>query len=768
MTTTAEGTTALDISDIISFSIQFVRCNRNPAGREAFNDLYAGDLPNWKNLFNHTSPRSETDARVVANVRNILRDMIVDDMILPEAYSTPGADDATKRILIVPFFENANYSIGYEFAGRSHTQRFSATSFETMIEQGLARSPAITDFYILVGMSHMHFSPIDADLDYQNFSHTSMDTNPIVAPAGVAASAVVASRRSSMTGPSATDIAAAVSGAVATQLQTSTSTGYGRTHHGYAGPAAIYIFNHSVLRDDIRQRYLNRLAKKPMSKVIINTAYSTDTIGVRATVPCFFYPDMQLAAGTTRGTQGLERVICADGTLFVVRSIKYSTVQKLPATKLKTNSFVGIRTWYDELMNTMHDHGVYVHPFWAFRPACTASWGFEAQNSQIEPDRDLPYELRDTLVAMSGAIYAHLSKPGTFTKESELHTLLETCPGDGYRVLKLIVLRTHPGYQEQPGVYLRQYPQQQKDESLLYFSLVFKDYLFLQGYVFGMVQSLNDEDTQDIFISSCRYANYLTRRTREKRLISAASFRQDTIVDTLTQFLESFDSPLQHDREMEKQRARLEKTKLFVKKPFSSPLGRKKVTKVNAINAGPEEPTMAIVPYQGSTEEETSDNDELFVDALESETGIQDYESSQVHAIFASKMEDIELEMMGLDMPEDSKEAIIHDRFCFAISQAKEDPKKVFVGDCIVCRKQHTFDNCPILKDHEFLKNHYIQFCQLLRKHQRSLNNTTSGETKKKSVNFVSRDSSYANKNVGSVLDEEKPISQDFQRGSRW
>ena len=123
---------------------------------------------------------------------------------------------------------------------------------------------------------------------------------------------------------------------------------------------------------------------------------------------------------------------------------------------------------------------------------------------------------------------------------------------------------------------------------------------------------------------------------------------------------------------------------------------------------------------------------------------------------------------MGLETPEDLKEAIIHDWFCFTVTQAKQDPKKAFAGDCIVCRKQHTFDDCPILKDHEFLKNHYIQFCQLLRKHQRSLNNPPSGEAKKKTVNYVSRDFGRGGKNTGSVLDEEKPIRQDFQRGSCW
>ena len=35
------------------------------------------------------------------------------------------------------------------------------------------------DYFIEVGMSQFHFTPIDTNLDYSNWGNTSMDVNPI-------------------------------------------------------------------------------------------------------------------------------------------------------------------------------------------------------------------------------------------------------------------------------------------------------------------------------------------------------------------------------------------------------------------------------------------------------------------------------------------------------------------------------------------------------------------------------------------------------------
>ncbi len=173
-------------------------------------------------------------------------------MIVPEAINTPGADDAAKALVITPFITQAMIMVGY-FDGHRDTQtRLTTANLERIIQHGVARNIKY-DWFFEVGMSHIHFTSVDADLDYQNFDVTSMSIAPIPAAAGVPAAAT--SRRSSGTGPSSADIGAAVGAAVAGQLASAISPGYGRSHGGFSGPAAAYVFNVAALRADVRQHY---------------------------------------------------------------------------------------------------------------------------------------------------------------------------------------------------------------------------------------------------------------------------------------------------------------------------------------------------------------------------------------------------------------------------------------------------------------------------------------------------------------------------------
>ncbi len=100
--------------------------------------------------------------------------------------------------------------------------------------------------------------------------------------------------------------------------------------------------------------------------------YTADTAGPRNGITNYFVAEMVIPPGTgARGAPGLERFITNDGTLFIVCNIKYGTIQKLPATRLTAKTYVDIRNWYYTLTKTLHDHGLYVHPFWAFRVSCT-------------------------------------------------------------------------------------------------------------------------------------------------------------------------------------------------------------------------------------------------------------------------------------------------------------------------------------------------------------------------------------------------------------
>ena len=51
----AEGTIDIDTTAIGAFCVQWARCAQNPEAAEVFNELYSGQLPNWKQLFKTAS-----------------------------------------------------------------------------------------------------------------------------------------------------------------------------------------------------------------------------------------------------------------------------------------------------------------------------------------------------------------------------------------------------------------------------------------------------------------------------------------------------------------------------------------------------------------------------------------------------------------------------------------------------------------------------------------------------------------------------------------
>ena len=57
-----------------------------------------------------------------------------------------------------------------------------------------------------------------------------------------------------------------------------------------------------------------------------------------------------------------------------------------------------------------------------------------------------------------------------------------------------------------------------------------------------------------------------------------------------------------------------------------------------------------------------------------------------------------------------------------AINSIVQQPSK-FTDDmeCAICHKKHTFANCPILKDMEYLRKHFISYCLLMNKTQKQM-----------------------------------------------
>ncbi len=159
------GTVSLNLDDVQAFTVRFVKCPQNPEAKHIFNDLYSGQLDRFLELFEIAGPgRSRADALVVDNVVTTLRDIIVNDLIVPEAINTPGTDDAAKALVIIPFITHATIMVGYYDGHRDTRTRLTTANLERIIQHGIARNIEYNWFFE-VGMSHIHFTSVDADLD---------------------------------------------------------------------------------------------------------------------------------------------------------------------------------------------------------------------------------------------------------------------------------------------------------------------------------------------------------------------------------------------------------------------------------------------------------------------------------------------------------------------------------------------------------------------------------------------------------------------------
>ena len=70
----------------------------------------------------------------------------------------------------------------------------------------------------------------------------------------------------------------------------------------------------------------------------------------------------------------------------------------------------------------------------------------------------------------------------------------------------------------------------------------------------------------------------------------------------------------------------------------------------------------------------------------------------------------------------------LYDVYRQAINLVKANNNVAYEPRCIVCNGQHHFENCKTLNNAEFLRQHYIRFCQTIRRDQANLHGNAKGE----------------------------------------
>jgi len=380
---------------------------------------------------------------------------------------------------------------------------------------------------ITVGIQALHFRP---GLNYLQWrtdvadSATGFDAPaPAAPPAPAAAAPAVAPAPAA---PSPTDIATAVGHAVATAISSAPPPSITVTTPVTPSTTRLHmLFNPASLPVDVRARFQHKQDRKILTTLMF-TPFNCPSD------PCHlmhYWID-----------PGLEKTICADGTIFFHIPIDEKMVMKNPVP-CKKDTHALIRRWYQTFQETLMQYGVYVHPPWPFRKNHGDEWGFSVGDG---PNDDLLTPLRMTCQQSSTLIYQLLSQSTMFPTGSPLHDAVANCYCNGLKTLKAILQRPHPAFVDEPSTLVTTYPKQ-KDKSLSEHKMEAEDFRQMRSIVQGFSKELDDPGELDMFINNMKYSTFVQRVTRDERRQRSLLHKcqGDKLLETLNSVLMMPDCP---------------------------------------------------------------------------------------------------------------------------------------------------------------------------------------------------------------------------------
>eukprot|EP00980_Cylindrotheca_fusiformis_P000503 scaffold121_cov92-Cylindrotheca_fusiformis.AAC.1 len=315
-------------------------------------------------------------------------------------------------------------------------------------------------------------------------------------------------------------------------------------------------------------------------------------------------------------------------------------------------------------------------------------------------------------------------KEQKFVVTSSLSNIVKSCDGDGYRALKAIIFQSHPAFHPQPATLVTAYPRQRNDSSLLEYYQLFLDFQQLRAYIHDIELTLDSDSELDVFIKNAKYGEYLNRVTRDERTIFSLKhkYRGPQAIETLSMWLMAPDSPLT-----------LEKRQSGNTRPTNPAPFRRFPSRIPPRSP----PTTARVNRIDTVNDDILDNI------------------------------DFEAELDSIEVPDDRDSKTMFHKYCVSVNQIQTSPKSAESSRCIVCNGNHRFADCPVLANQDFLRAHYVRYCQQLRRdaaaRAQALGPDSRVPTIKQSapVHFVD---SYDDDH-GLVTDDESDHEPDFQLG---
>ena len=592
-----------------------------------------------------------------------LRDTIIEQLIAPYAVHTP-SDPVT---YIKPIINRAHLAVKIS----TGVSRISRSKLEIALKE--AKSTNLDYIKIYINLSHLVFDT-SKPISFYDWSVFSMDRD---APTGVTPAP---------TTPDSKDLAAAIAGAIPTAddmgkaladafAAAGFTPGAGTTTGGgtpapapRAPPMTIWTFNPGTLPGDVQRRYNHKQDGHPICG---NTL-----------VP--------YRGGHYYHLQDADKIVTVDGTLFFIEPAPSDKELLRNPIRCVNDTHIGRRQWYQSLTHHAMSHGFYVHPFFSFRRDHGGLWGFTAGNAA---DDDLPLRMQVPLERMTITIYQLLMTPNMFPANSKFTKLVASCYNDGYKALKMIIFNAHPAFADKPATMLKRYPQQ-RDSSMLEYHERFVDFIQLRAYITNHDSSLEHDHEVDLFISNTKYHEYLARCTRDERRSAAHRdrYRGPQLVETLEKFLAAQDSPA------------LLPSYTPPRSSQSTPRGSRGSSALQSPPA-PRRHFLSTAPTPTAVHS-------LSYDAEESPTDSADTQDSPI------PVDALLSDVQSLTIPDDDLSHQWHQHYSACIHQIRSSPSAATLPTCIACGGQHTFSNCTVLQNLPFLRDHYIRWCQYMRREQ--------------------------------------------------
>ena len=429
------------------------------------------------------------------------------------------------------------------------------------------------------------------------------------------------------------------------------------------------LFKPDRLPDDVKARYLNAQTKDKLLTENDRKAFLTQTPNLTMD------PSGSVARTSYYYLDSPHRLITRSGDLFYfslwdAKEAK-NFINRCPTPEANTYSPAIIRRWYMKFHQHAHAFGIYVHNYYDFRPNPSDLKGFTCGDDDDAKLHDLPAMYGIRLDAWGSLIHSALANVFTQASTQE-YSIVANHHSAGYEALFALIRTSHPSYAIHKSSLLSDRPRQSRSQSIASYFNTYVDYMQLHAFLEGNTSNLDNAYELECFIGHLRDGQQYLVKTHDERRSSntaiLAKYKQNQIVITL----ESYAPLITPTRT----------ATIARNSPSSTPLKRTTLkydkSRSSSTPRGPRDKSINSVEF---------DDDNPF-----SVYHYDDGHNGQITTKYVSAL----------------KSSVYNSSF-----DINADP-------CLVCGASgHTFDDCPVLNDTQFLRKHYIGFCSFMKRTNR-------------------------------------------------